>query len=95
VRRPQPLWWPPRPLAGGAGGTNPTRATAHTLAALAAPQRIATRRRVGRGGGGGGGGGAHFPWRLPPRVTLPPVSRQIFGGVAADVRGRSVSCSRL
>jgi len=61
--------------------TTPTRAAAHTLATLAAPQRSATRGRVGGGGGGGGGsggsgGGAHFSWRRPPRATLPPVSRR-------------------
>jgi len=80
LRRPQPLWWPPSPFAAATCGTNPTRATALALAALAAPQRSATRRRVGRGGGAGGGGGAHFSRRLPLRATLPPVSCQFWVG---------------
>jgi len=65
-----------------------SRAAAHALATLAAPQRSATRGRVGvggvcgggsgggGGGSGGGGGVAHVSWRRPPRVTLPPNSRR-------------------
>ena len=81
--------------------TTPTRAAAHALATLTAPQRSATRGRVGGGGGGGGGsggggGGAHVSWRRPPRATLPPVSRRFLSGVgAADVHARSVSSGSL
>jgi len=75
-RRPQPLCHNPLQPPHT---TTPTRAAAHALATLDAPQRSAPRGHVDGGGAGGGGsggvgGGAHFSWRRPPRATLLPVS---------------------